>query len=187
MLHQISHAWARAELLMASVLAGLVTLLILLNVVTRSMRNALYWVDEAAIYAMVAMTFLAASAAIQRRETIAITFLPDALQGRARQAVLIFVDALVLFCALALLWFCWIWFQPLAFMRAGFDTAAFQAQTFNFVYAERTNTLDMQKFWFWLIVPVFALGMTLHALANLVATLRGRGEGSHNPTTEVDA
>ena len=180
MLHQISRAWARAELFAAAVLAGAVTLLILLNVITRSARNALYWVDEAAIYAMVAMTFLAASAAIQRRETIAITFLPDALSGRAKQAALIFVDVMVLICAAALIWFCWIWFQPLAILRAGFDAAAFQGETFNFVYAERTTTLPMQKFWFWLIVPVFAFGMTLHGLSNLIATLTGHADTNHH-------
>ena len=178
MLHRISRAWARAELLVASALAGLVTLLILLNVITRSMRNALYWVDEAAIYAMVAMTFLAGSAAIQRRETIAITFLPDALHGAARRAALIFVDLMVLVTAVALIWFCWIWFQPLAIARAGFDATAFQAGSFNFVYAERTTTLPMPKFWFWLIVPVFACGMALHGLSNLIETLRGDDAGA---------
>ena len=41
-----------------------VTLLILLNIVARYFGAALYWVDELAIYAMVWMTFLGASAAL---------------------------------------------------------------------------------------------------------------------------
>lgn len=43
MLFRISALWARAELWCAAALALVVTLLILLNVVTRSMGNALFW------------------------------------------------------------------------------------------------------------------------------------------------
>ena len=63
MIGRISAVWARLELTLAAFLAVSITLLILLNVVTRSMGAALYWVDELAIYAMAWMTFLGASAA----------------------------------------------------------------------------------------------------------------------------
>ncbi len=49
----------------------------------------------------------------------------------------------------------------------GFDTQAFQGQTFNFIYAENTSTLGIKKFWAWLIVPWFALSLSLHGVANL--------------------
>ena len=52
------------ELRLATLMAVGVTLLILLNIVTRYFGAALYWVDELAIYAMVWMTFLGASAAL---------------------------------------------------------------------------------------------------------------------------
>ena len=62
MLERISAFWARIEITLAALLAAGVTLLILLNVVTRNIGAALFWVDELAIYAMVWMTFLGASA-----------------------------------------------------------------------------------------------------------------------------
>ena len=69
MLERISAFWARIEITLAALLAAGVTLLILLNVVTRNIGAALFWVDELAIYAMVWMTFLGASAALVARIT----------------------------------------------------------------------------------------------------------------------
>ncbi len=174
LLHRVSAGWARVEIFVAALMAGAVTGLILLNVVTRSMRRSIYWVDEAAIYAMVIMTFLAASAAIERREAIAITLIVDVLNPSLQRVFWIFVDAVTLLCAVLLLWFCWIWFQPDVLWRTGFDFRDFQRETFNFMYREPTSTLGMQKYWFWLAMPVFALGLFLHALSNLVKTLRGQ-------------
>lgn len=173
MLHRLSAGWARVEIFLAAILAGVVTLLILLNVVTRSLRMAIYWVDEAAIYAMVVMTFLAASAAIERREAIAITLVVDVLRPGLQRALWIFVDTVTLACAALLIWFCWTWFQPDVLWRTGFDLRAFQRETFNFVYREPTLTLGWPKWWFWLAMPVFAAGLFLHALSNFVKTLRG--------------
>lgn len=181
MLHRLSAAWARIELTCAAVLAGLVTLLILLNVATRSMRLALYWVDEAAIYAMVLMTFLAASAAIERRESISITMIMDLTRPRVQGAFWLFVDLVTLLCAVLLIWFTWRWFDPVTLAGVGFDSRAFQGETFNFIYAEPTSTLGVRKFWVWLIMPVFALGLVLHATSNLVKTLRGQTPQAPDP------
>jgi hypothetical protein len=68
MLHKASALWARIELSAAAILAAAITLLILLNVVTRAFGQAIYWVDEAAIYTMAWMTFLAGSAAVHLRK-----------------------------------------------------------------------------------------------------------------------
>ena len=57
MLYRLSAGLARVELWCAAFLAVCITVLILLNVVTRTAGNALFWVDELAIYAMVWMTF----------------------------------------------------------------------------------------------------------------------------------
>lgn len=64
MLYRISRYWAKLEIWCSAFLALTVTLLILLNVVTRYLGAALFWVDELAIYAMVWMTFFGASAAM---------------------------------------------------------------------------------------------------------------------------
>lgn len=168
MLKKVSGAWARVELASAAVLAVGVTLLILLNVVTRSAGNAIYWVDEAAIYTMVWMTFLGASAAIQSRQQVAITVVTDALPEPARRVAAKVVDAAVFLFACAMLYFCWRWYLPLTIIGHGFDTMAFQGATFNFIYAEPTSTIGIQKWIIWLVMPLFSIGVFLHALAHLM-------------------
>lgn len=172
-LHRLSDGWARIEMFAAAVLAAAVSGLILYNVATRAMRRAVFWVDEAAIYAMVAMAFLAASASIARRQAVAITLIVDMVSERGQRLFWLFVDLVTLGCAALLLWACWIWFDPLTLIAVDFDLRAFRRETFNFIYAEPTSTLGMPKFWFWLVMPVFTLGLTLHAVSNLVKTLSG--------------
>lgn len=177
MLYRISAAWARIELTAAAALAVCVTLLVLLNVATRNTGTALFWVDELAIYAMAWMTFLGASAALHHRNSVAVTLLPDAVSPRAKTIVLKTVDVVVFAFALAMLWFCWRWFMPLEFARAGFDTKVFQGSTFNFIYAEPTSTLGVPKYVFWSIMWLFALGATLHSTMHLLGA-RPRGDAS---------
>lgn len=169
LLQRISAFWARLELIAASFLALAVTLLILLNVITRSAGSALFWVDELAIYAMVWMTFLGASAALHHRSAVAITLLTDAASPRARRVIGRCVDVIVFAFALAMLWFCWRWFLPVEIIRAGFDVVAFQGSTFNFIFAEPTLTLGLPKYLFWLVMWLFSLGATLHSAAHLFA------------------
>ena len=168
MLYRLSAGWARLEVAVAAALALSVSALILLNVVTRSLGRAIYWVDETAIYAMVWMTFLAASAAIHYRSAIAVTLVPELAPEPVARFVARAVDAVVLVFALAMAVLCWRWFMPWELARAGFDVRAFQGATFNFIYAEPTSTLGIRKVWVWLAMPAFALGATLHASANLL-------------------
>ena len=167
MLERISAKWARIELTIAAALAASVTVLILLNVVTRSLGAALFWVDELAIYAMAWMTFLGASSALHFGHAVAVTILTDALPQAIRALTAVLVDVIVLSFALFMIWFCWRWFSPLELARHGFDVKAFQGATFNFIYAEPTTTLGIKKFWVWSVMWLFALGATLHSLANL--------------------
>lgn len=173
MLFRLSAAWARIELTCAALLAVCVTGLILLNVVTRTAGNALFWVDELAIYAMVWMTFLGASAALHHRNSVSITLLTDAVPDPVRHIIDKVVDIIVFAFALAMLWFCWRWFLPLGIARAGFDKTAFQGSTFNFIYAEPTLTLGLPKYLFWLVMWLFALGATLHATMHLLSKPKG--------------
>lgn len=168
MIGRISARWARIELALAAVFAVSVTGLILLNVVTRSIGAALFWVDELAIYAMAWMTFLGASSGLHFGHSVAVTILTDLLPPGLRRATAKLVDLVILAFALFMVWFCWRWFLPLDLLRHGFDTRAFQGATFNFVYAEPTTTLGIPKFWVWSVMWAFSLGATLHGLANLL-------------------
>lgn len=167
MLFRLSAAWARIELGCAALLALGVTLLILLNVVTRTAGNALFWVDELAIYAMVWMTFLGASAALHHRNSVSITLLSDAVPDRTRRWIRKLADIVVFAFALAMIWFCWRWFLPLDMMASGFDRIAFQGNTFNFIYSEPTSTLGYPKYLFWLVMWLFSFGALLHATMHL--------------------
>ncbi|WP_341476678.1 TRAP transporter small permease [Pelagivirga sediminicola] len=155
-------------------LAVAITGLVLLNVVTRAMSASIFWVDEAAIMSMTWMTFLAASAAVHHGHSVSVTLFTDMLPEGAAHAAQRAVDGIVLGFAALMLWLCWRWFLPLDLLRAGFDTGAFQGETFNFIYAEPTLTLGVRKFWLWLIMPLFALGVTLHAVANLTRPWNAR-------------
>lgn len=167
MLMSMSASWARIELFCAACLACAVTLLILLNVVTRTMGAALYWVDELAIYTMVWMAFLGTSAGLHYGQTVSITILTDKLPPDLKRVTAKLVDVIILFFALFLLWVCWRWFSPLELARNGFNFEAFQGATFNFIYAEPTTTLGIKKYFVWLIMWLFAGGATLHSVAQL--------------------
>jgi len=169
MLFRMSAAWARIELGCAALLAVCVTILILLNVVTRATGNALFWVDELAIYAMVWMTFLGASAALHHRSSVSITILTDAVPGRVKQVIAKLVDIIIFAFSLAILWFCWRWFLPLDIASAGFDRIAFQGDTFNFIYSEPTLTLGLPKYLFWLAMWIFGFGALLHSSMHVFA------------------
>ncbi len=156
------------ELAASAWLAVGVTLLILLNVVTRSLNNALFWVDEAAIYTMVWMAFLGASAAVHYRKQVAITVVTDALPAGAQRVAAKLVDVLMFVFAVAMLYFCWRWYLPADMARAGFDAMTFQGATFNFIYAEPTSTIGIPKWIIWLVMPLFSLGVFLHCLAHLL-------------------
>ena len=105
------------------------------------------------------------------RRLISVTIVYDTLSPPLRLAFSIAIDAIVLAFGAYLIWLCWIWFDPLALIGADFTLSDFVMQTGNFIYGEPTTTMGIQKFWLWLIMPVFALTITLHAAANLLDTL----------------
>lgn len=172
MLRAFSETLSRVEMAAAAILAGVVTLLILLNIVSRSLGMAIYWVDELAIYAMVWTTFLATSVVLKRRQVIAVTILVDLMGRRGRAWMQCFADLMILMFALTLLVLCWRWLEPSTLYAHDFDIKAFQGDTFNFVYSEKTNTLGVRKIWPWLIVPLFAFSLAIHALSNLAGSCK---------------
>lgn len=160
---------ALCEKVIGAALGLVVVGLVLLNVVTRTWGNALFWTDEAAIAAMVWMAFLGTSLGLYHKQLVAVTLLPDLLPENMRRGFEIATDTLVLIFALTLLALAWKWFDPVTLALSGFDTKAFSQKTFNFIYAETTTTLGVQKFWLWLVMLVFSFNLTIHALTNLLA------------------
>ena len=171
-LTRTSAGLARIETVLAGLLAAAVAGLILLNVATRTAGAALFWVDELAIYAMVWMAFLGASITVARRSGVAVTIVTDALSATTAKWVARFIDLTVLAFALFLLWLSWRWYDLPTLIAMDFSLDAFTGETFNFIYREPTQTIGIDKYFIWLIVPLTALAMSVHALDNLVQALR---------------
>lgn len=142
--------------------------LILLNVVTRYSGMPIYWIDESAVYSVVWLTFIGASAMTRLRLDFAVTMLTERLSDRAQKIGKVTATGLVVIFGLALGVMCWLWMDPVGLARSGFDAREFAGQTFNFLYTERTQTLNWPTWVLYLILPLFAVTMTVHGLANLV-------------------
>jgi TRAP-type C4-dicarboxylate transport system permease small subunit len=168
--------WLSTKLLAAEriAVAGfmfLLTGLILLNVVTRYTGFPLYWVDESAVYSIVFLSFIGASAMTRLRLDFAITMLTERFSSRGVRIAKVTATSIVLLFGMTLLWTCMLWLDPVGLARAGFDARALAAETFNFIYTERTQTLNWPVWALYLIMPVFALSMVVHSAANLLEDL----------------
>ena len=168
--------WLSAKLLSAErfAVAGfmfVLTGLILLNVVTRYSGVSLYWVDESAIYSVVFLSFIGASAMTRLRLDFAVTVLTDRFSARGVRIAKVMATSTVLLFGLALLWLCVLWLDPVGMAGAGFDARELAARTFNFIYTERTQTLNWPVWALYMIMPVFALSMVVHSAANLLEDL----------------
>jgi TRAP-type C4-dicarboxylate transport system permease small subunit len=86
----------------------------------------------------------------------------------------------VLALGLALLAMCWLWMDPAGIVRHGFDAKEFAAESFNFLYTERTQTLDWPTWLVQLILPIFSLTLSVHALANLLEDLGLQPKRTHD-------
>lgn len=161
--------WVERRAIMG--LMYLLVALILLNVVTRYSGASLYWVDESAVYSVVWLTFIGASAMTRLRLDFAVTLLTDHLSPRAVRIAKVAADCGVVAFALLLGWMCWLWLDPAGLARAGFDAKAYAAQSFNFVYTERTQTLNWPTWALYLILPLFSVTMVIHGVANVLEDL----------------
>jgi len=155
-------------------LGGLMTLLvvlILLNVVTRYAGLPLYWVDEASVYAVVWLTFVGASVMTRLRLDFAVGLLTDHFGPKAAKVAKVVSTGGVLVFGLTLVWMCWLWMDPVGIVSYHFDAKEFAAETFNFLYTEHTQTLEWPMWVLQLIMPLCAITISLHALANLLEDL----------------
>jgi TRAP-type C4-dicarboxylate transport system permease small subunit len=165
---KISDVQLMLERHLASFLMTLLVILILLNVVTRYSGFPIYWVDEAAVYTVVWLTFIGASITTRLRLDFAVTMVSDLLGGKSVKRMKIVATACVVLFGLSLLAMCWVWMDPVGIIRHGFDAKEYAAESFNFLYTEHTQTLEWPMWVLQLIMPIFALGFTIHATANLL-------------------
>lgn len=171
----ILKAWLRLSEGLLTVERGAVACLmtglsgaILLNVITRFMGMPIYWIDELAVYCMVWLTFVGASTMTRLRLDFSVTMMTERLSPKGVAAMRVVSTLIVMAFAIALAAMCWIWFDPVGIAGAGFDGRAYAGQSFNFVYTEQTQTLNWPTWVLYLILPVFAVSMIIHAIANLL-------------------
>ncbi|MCG8360557.1 MAG: TRAP transporter small permease [Kiloniellales bacterium] len=172
-LKQLSARLGAAERFLAGLAACLMATLILINVFTRSIDAPIYWIDEAAVFTMIWMVFIGGSATFKFREQVAVTLVTDNVPGAVRRWLNTLVDLLVLVFAVLMMVLCWLWYDPLTLASFGFELSAFSAATFNFMYDQPTATLGIATFWIWLVLPIFSINLTIHALSNLLDTAFG--------------
>ena len=167
----LSTAVLRTERAALTVLMGLLVLLILLNVVTRYSGTPIYWVDEAAVFTMVWLTFVGASVMTRLRMDFAVGLVSDHLPPGGAKVLKVIATVGVLVFALALVWMCWVWMDPRGIAAAGFNAKDYAEASFNFIYTERTQTLEWPTWVLQLILPIFSLTLTVHVFANLLEEL----------------
>jgi C4-dicarboxylate transporter, DctQ subunit len=170
-LFRLSAAIATGESVAAGIAAATTFSLLVVNIVTRSAGQAVYWTDETAILAMVWMAFLAASLTIHYRSHIAVTLVTDMLRPRVRLVFAVLVDTIMLTLMIVIGILVWNWFDPVGLYLADWDIAEFASTTFNFMYEEPTMTIGIQKAWFWLIMPWFVIAASIHCLSNLAGSV----------------
>lgn len=172
-LTSLSSTMAKVELKTAGILVAVITILIVLNVVTRAANMAIFWIDEAAIFTMVWTVFLGTAVLMQRRQSVAVTLFRDFAPPKFKCIFEIAYDWSILIFSLLLLYFCWIWYRPDALIALGFNTQEFSMSTMNFIYQDTTNTLGIPKYLVWLIIPYFAFSCFIHSLANIITNPLG--------------
>lgn len=167
----LSGRWLRLEHVAIQGLMFLLAALILLNVTTRYAGRPIYWIDKSAVYSVVWLTFIGASAMTRMRLDFAVTMLTERFSERGAAIFRVVATLGVLLFGIGLLVMCWLWLDPVGIAQAGFDAREYAGQSFNFIYTERTQTLNWPTWVIYLIMPLFALSMSLHALANLFEDL----------------
>lgn len=167
-----SDALLRLERSVLGLLVAALFVSILINVATRYARMPLYGIDEASIFAMVWLTFIGASCMMRMRMDFAVTLLTERLGERGARAMQALSTLVAIGFSLALAAMCWLWLDPIGIARAGFDPAAYSSQTFNFVYSDRTQTLEWPTWIVMLVIPLFAVTTLFHGTVNLLEDLR---------------
>jgi TRAP-type C4-dicarboxylate transport system permease small subunit len=172
---------AKIEAVLLKALMAAVTLLLILNVITRAINWSLYWVDELAVNLMVVFAFVGSSLMFAQRRNFCVTLVSDAVSDATRRWMSIGVQSVNLGFALFLAYACWAWFDPLTLAGYGFDLRQFFENTFNSVYQEVTDTIGIRRLWFFLVMPWFAFTLTVHSAACLLRDIRRIPEPGTQP------
>jgi len=162
------------------VLVASIAVFVLSNVLLRLVGITIAWADEIAIHSMILSGFVGASLMLRGRINPAVFLLHEILPGRIVKGLRIVIAVLSAGFGIVLFYLCWGWLDPLGLIAADFDVGTFEATTFNFIYTDTTPVMGASSFWFYLVMPWFAVTLTIHAAANLMEDI-GVVERVDNP------
>lgn len=167
----LSNRLLTVELCFSALLLIGLLVTIMTNVITRYVGMPIYWVNELAIFILAWLAFVGTSSMARLRLDFAITFLSDAAPERTARALKIGSIAVTIAFGLAVASMSWLWLDPAGLFSAGFDIRAFSRETGNFLYSETTVALNWPRWIVMIVVPIFAVTLTFHAVANLFEEL----------------
>ncbi len=167
LLRRVSDLLMTIDKWLMTLLVGLLAVLVLFNAGARAVGYTVAWADELATRSMILAAFLGAALLFRMRRDPSVQILQDFVPSGVARALRMAASLAGLVFAVALLWLCWRWFDPLAFAATGFDVREFQMATGNFIYSDTTPVMGLPSALFFLVLAWFAVTVTVHALTNL--------------------
>lgn len=170
-LSRLSAGFSAVERLLLKLLMAALAIFVLMNVLLRMVGVTVAWADEIGVYTMIMSGFVGASLMLRARIDPAVMLLHQFVSPQANRILRGIVSAISVTFGTTLLYLCWMWFNPSALIAAGLDVGTFEAATFNFVYTDVTPVMGLPAWYFYSVIPFFALAITIHALTNLCEDL----------------
>jgi TRAP-type C4-dicarboxylate transport system permease small subunit len=145
-----------AERILVMALTGAIAGIMMVQVVLRYFFSApLFWAEEIAVQLLVFTTLFGMSLLVQRSQLVSIDFVPRALSGRARHALLALLGAVMLGLLLFIAWLGWDWVS-----RAD-------------VRMELGATTQLPRWYNYAALPLAMVLMAWHQFAAVLRELRG--------------
>ncbi len=130
------------------------TLVLLANVISRYLFDApLFFAEELALLLLVWMGYLAVSYSVYRSDQIGMGLVVDKLSQSNKRRVAIVVDVILIVISAILLWAALQWLQSSS------------------IFFERAVTLNVPKWPFYLVIPLFWSLMLVHLIDHLLEKL----------------
>lgn len=150
----VSDKAALLERLSCAVLISVFTLVLLANVISRYLFDfPLFFAEELALLLLVWMGYLAVSYSIYRGDQIGMGLVVDKLSQKNKRIVAIVVDVILIVISAILLWAALQWLQSSS------------------IFFERAVTLNVPKWPFYLVIPLFWSLMLVHLIDHLLEKL----------------
>lgn len=156
----VSDKAALLERFCCAVLISVFTLVLLANVISRYLFDSpLFFAEELALLLLVWMGYLAVSYSIYRSDQIGMGLVVDKLSASNKRIVAVIVDVILIAISMILLWAALQWLQSSS------------------IFFERAVTLNVPKWPFYLVIPLFWSLMLVHLIDHLLKKIATKSSG----------